>query len=47
MSRENAHILVVDDEATQRELVSGYLKKHGYDVMVAPDGERALELFRR
>ncbi len=40
-------ILVVDDEATQRELVSGYLKKHGYEVVTAADGERALELFRR
>jgi len=45
--RDCFRILVVDDEATQRELVSGYLKKHGYEVMVAPDGERALELFRR
>lgn len=44
--RDCFRILVVDDEATQRELVSGYLKKHGYEVMVAPDGERALELFR-
>ena len=45
--RDCFRILVVDDEATQRELVSGYLKKHGYEVMVASDGERALELFRR
>jgi len=44
--RDCFRILVVDDEATQRELMSGYLKKHGYEVMVAPDGERALELFR-
>ena len=40
-------ILVVDDEATQRELVSGFLKKQGYDVLTAPNGERAMELFRQ
>jgi two-component system NtrC family response regulator len=40
-------ILVVDDEPTQRELVSGFLKKHGYEVWTAPDGARALDLFRQ
>lgn len=40
-------ILVVDDEATQRELVCGFLKKQGYEVFAAPNGERALELFRQ
>ena len=40
-------ILVVDDEATQRELVCGYLKKQGFDVFAAPSAERALELFRQ
>jgi two-component system NtrC family response regulator len=40
-------ILVVDDEATQRELVCGFLKKQGYEVFAAPDGERALELFHQ
>jgi two-component system NtrC family response regulator len=39
--------LVVDDEATQRELVCGYLKKQGFEVRAAPSAERALELFRR
>ncbi len=45
--RDCFRILVVDDEATQLELVSGYLEKHGYEVMTAPNGQRALELFRR
>ena len=40
-------ILVVDDEASQRELVSGYLKKQGYQVFAAAGGEQALEIFRR
>jgi two-component system NtrC family response regulator len=40
-------ILVVDDEATQRELVCGFLKKQGYEVFAAADGERALEIFRQ
>jgi two-component system NtrC family response regulator len=39
-------ILVVDDEASQRELVSGYLKKQGYQVVAAGSGEAALEIFR-
>jgi two-component system NtrC family response regulator len=40
-------ILVVDDEATQRELVCGFLKKEGYEVLAAPSAESALELFRQ
>jgi two-component system NtrC family response regulator len=41
------HILVVDDELAQRELVSGFLKKQGFEVAVAGSGEKALELFRQ
>jgi two-component system NtrC family response regulator len=40
-------ILVVDDEAAQRELVSGYLRKQGYEVLAAAGGEQALNLFRQ
>ncbi len=40
-------ILVVDDEPAQREMVSGFLKKQAFDVVVAETGERALELFRQ
>ena len=39
-------ILVVDDEAGIRELVGTYLRKEGYRVYEAADGEDALELFR-
>jgi len=41
------HILVVDDELAQRELVSGFLKKQGFEVAIAGSGEKALELFRQ
>ena len=44
---ETIRILVVDDEASQRELVSGYLKKQGYQVLTAGGGVQALEIFRR
>ncbi|MGE5218670.1 MAG: sigma-54-dependent transcriptional regulator [Chloroflexota bacterium] len=44
---DSIRILVVDDEASQRELVSGYLKKQGFEVFTAARGETALELFRQ
>lgn len=37
------HILVVDDEASQRELLAGFLKKRGYTVTTAPSGMDAIE----
>jgi DNA-binding NtrC family response regulator len=40
-------ILVVDDEPAQRELVSGFLKKQGLDVIAAESGVKALQLFRQ
>ncbi|HBH02934.1 MAG TPA: two-component system response regulator [Candidatus Rokubacteria bacterium] len=40
-------ILVVDDEPAQRELVSGFLARHGFEVTTARDGAEALERFRR
>ncbi len=40
-------ILVVDDEPVQRELVSGFLNKQGFEVIAADSAERALELFRQ
>jgi len=40
------HILVVDDEPAQREMISGFLKKQAFDVVVAENGAKALELFR-
>jgi DNA-binding NtrC family response regulator len=41
------HILVVDDEPVQRELVGGFLKKQGFEVIATDSAERALELFRQ
>ena len=39
------HILVVDDEANIRQIVSAYLRKEGYQVSEARDGEEALAIF--
>jgi two-component system NtrC family response regulator len=39
-------ILVVDDEPPQRELVAGFLRKQGFEVALAGDGEDALARFR-
>jgi len=40
-------VLVVDDEPTVTEVVSLYLKRAGYDVVVADDGEAALEILEQ
>jgi len=39
-------ILVVDDEASVRQLVSSYLSREGYEVIEASDGAQALKLAR-
>ncbi len=39
-------VLVVDDEPLQVELVSGFLRRHGFDVATATDGAAALERVR-
>jgi len=39
-------ILVVDDEAAQRETLAGYLRKKGFTVHTAADAHRALERVR-
>jgi DNA-binding NtrC family response regulator len=44
---EPFHILVVDDELAQRTVISGFLEKQGFDVTLAENGEKALELFRQ
>ena len=44
---DRAGILVVEDEDTQRALLSGLLKKEGYTVGAAGNGQDALELFRK
>lgn len=39
-----AHILVVDDESSVREVVSRYLEREGYDVSCAATGPEALRI---
>lgn len=40
-------ILVVDDEPPQLELIGGFLKKKGFEVVSADGGEKALQIFRQ
>ncbi len=40
------HVLVVDDEVVTRTLLVGTLEGAGYDVTVASDGHRALDILR-
>ena len=42
-----ARVLVVDDERSMRELLSIVLKRDGYEVLVAEDGVRAIELLKK
>ena len=39
------YVLIVDDEAIQRTLLSGFLEKQGYTVLQAESGGTALALF--
>jgi len=39
------HILIVDDEQLQRDMLQGFLQKQGFDVVSAADGREALHLF--
>lgn len=41
------NILIIDDDALQRELLQGFLEKQGYQVVSAGDGAEALRQFRR
>src|SRR5579864_730365 len=40
------HILIVDDEPNLVELLSGYLRREGYEITTAGDGPTALALAR-
>lgn len=42
---EKLKVLVVDDESRMRKLVRDFLVKENYDVIEAPDGAEALEIF--
>jgi len=41
----NKKILYADDEARMRRLISDFLKKEGFDVIEASNGEKALEIY--
>ncbi len=43
MSREDAHILLVEDDATISDLLAYYLRRAGYEVTQEYDGRAALE----
>ncbi|WP_205666392.1 response regulator transcription factor [Anaerosphaera multitolerans] len=38
-------ILVVEDDYDIRELIQNYLENEGYKVLLAPDGEKAIEIY--
>ncbi len=42
----NKTILIVDDEERMRFLISAYLKKEGFNVLEAENGEEALRIFK-
>lgn len=42
---EKIKILVADDESRMRKLVGDFLRKAGYEILEAADGEEALDIF--
>ena len=44
MNNSGKKILVVDDEQMTTDLAKTFLEKHGFEVVIASDGEQALEL---
>ena len=44
---EHANILIVEDEKTQRTLLTDLLKKEGYDSSDAGNGVDALNIFKK
>ena len=44
MNNNSKKILVVDDEQMTTDLAKTFLEKHGFEVVIASDGEEALEL---
>lgn len=44
---EKLKVLVVDDESRMRKLVRDFLVKQNFEVLEAPDGEKALDIFYR
>lgn len=46
MTPQNTKILVVEDEPVTREVVTRYLERAGFEVIIAESGEEALETLR-
>jgi two-component system response regulator VicR len=44
MNSNSKKILVVDDEQMTTDLAKTFLEKHGFEVVIASDGEEAIEL---
>jgi two-component system, cell cycle sensor histidine kinase and response regulator CckA len=44
---DKGSILVVDDESVVRDLISGFLTKLGYQVLLAEDGADAVKVFQQ
>ena len=42
-----SRVLVVDDEANLRKVLAAMLRKEGYEVAVASDGEQAMAEFEK
>lgn len=42
-----AYILVVDDEASIRELLCTVLSRKGHDVLLADGGQKGIDLYRK
>jgi len=47
IAEDHGHILVVDDDAQIRLLVSRFLQRHGYQVTGAPDGRVMMDILAR
>lgn len=45
MITENGTVIVVEDDPNIADLVDLYLRREGYRVLLAPDGEKGLEVF--
>jgi DNA-binding response OmpR family regulator len=47
VSTDNGTVVVVEDDPHIADLVDLYLRREGYRVLLAPDGERGLEMFEQ
>ena len=47
MSTENGTVVVVEDDPHIADLVDLYLRREGFRVLLAADGEQGLEIFKQ